>query len=97
MYQWYPEVRSHFPDIPVMLLGTKLDLREDGEQAEGQELLTMAEGLRLQSSLCDGAIKYMECSAVMGLGVRSVFLETATVAALYCRSSNVGGRKCFIS
>ena len=88
-------MRSHFPDIPVILVGTKLDLREDGEQAMGQELLTMAEGFRLQSSLCNGAIKYMECSALTGLGVKNVFMETATVAALHFRSSN--RRKCMIS
>ena len=27
--QWYPEVRQHCPNTPVILVGTKLDLRDD--------------------------------------------------------------------
>ena len=27
--QWHPEVSHHCPDTPVILVGTKLDLRED--------------------------------------------------------------------
>ena len=29
LFQWYPEVSHHCPDTPVILVGTKLDLRED--------------------------------------------------------------------
>lgn len=29
--QWYPEICHHAPNIPIILVGTKLDLREDPE------------------------------------------------------------------
>lgn len=32
--QWYPEVRHHCPHTPILLVGTKLDLRDDKDTVE---------------------------------------------------------------
>jgi GTPase SAR1 family protein len=31
VFQWHPEISHHAPNIPMVLVGTKLDLREDAD------------------------------------------------------------------
>ena len=65
-------------DTHVMLVGTKLDLREDLDEIEklkGRGLLpiTTEEGESLAKEL--KAVKYMECSAATKVGLQDVFDE----------------------
>jgi Ras-related C3 botulinum toxin substrate 1 len=34
--KWYPEIKHHCPDAPIILVGTKIDLREDRETLSGK-------------------------------------------------------------
>lgn len=64
--QWHPEVKHYCPDIPVILVGTNLDLRDDKETIEELKRIkltpiTYQQGLQLMEEI--SAVKYLECSA----------------------------------
>jgi Ras-related C3 botulinum toxin substrate 1 len=76
--QWYPEIDHHAPNVPIILVGTKLDLRDDRATAEAlrarkmepvsyEQALTVAKEIR--------AHKYLECSALTQRNLKSVFDE----------------------
>uniref|UniRef100_A0A8C6BAX0 Rho-related GTP-binding protein RhoG n=1 Tax=Monodon monoceros TaxID=40151 RepID=A0A8C6BAX0_MONMO len=86
-HKWYPEVSHHCPNVPVLLVGTKRDLRSDIEtvkKLKEQSLVptTPQQGTSLAKQV--GAVKYLECSALMQDGVHEVFSE-AVRAVLYPR------------
>ncbi|XP_052071677.1 ras-related protein Rac1-like isoform X1 [Mytilus californianus] len=76
--KWIPEVRHHCPFIPFILIGTKLDLREDVlNEASAQEtpFVSYQDGRSFADKL--NAAEYIECSALTLKGVKSVFDEAA--------------------
>ena len=61
-FKWYPEVSHHCPNTPIILVGTKLDLRDDKEQIEKlkdkkQAPITFPQGLSMMKEI--SAIKYL--------------------------------------
>jgi Ras-related C3 botulinum toxin substrate 1 len=76
--QWFPEIEHHAPGVPIILVGTKLDLRENEEirrqlaqkrmaPIEYTQAIAMAKEIK--------AIKYLECSALTQRNLKSVFDE----------------------
>lgn len=63
---WIPEVRHHCPGVPIILCGTKTDLRTNGG-----DVLNYADGenLVINNSLAG----YKECSALTMDGLKDVF------------------------
>ena len=78
--RWYPELNHHCPGTPIILVGTKEDLRgnRDGEALKEQPQVSAEEGLKMSREI--GAGGYVECSASSGGGVAEVFTETARLA-----------------
>ncbi|KAK4686308.1 hypothetical protein P7C73_g3817, partial [Tremellales sp. Uapishka_1] len=74
--KWYPEM-SHFCEtVPLLLICTKTDLRQDATTlslmaAQGTTPITSIEGEKVAKEI--GARRYLECSAKEGRGVREVF------------------------
>ena len=82
--KWMPEVKRFCPNVPIILVGNKKDLRNDSITIEKlgkkkQEPVKPEEGRIMAETI--NAFAYLECSAKSKKGVREVF-ETATRAAL---------------
>ena len=82
--KWTPEVRHFCPNVPIVLVGNKKDLRNDENTRRQlaknkQETVKPEEGRAMAEKI--GAYAFLECSAKTKEGVREVF-ETATRAAL---------------
>lgn len=74
--KWCTEVRHFCPDVPLILVATKLDLRHEVVmdcRAKGKAITAVSaiEGSRLAEEV--GASAYAECSAKTREGIRKVF------------------------
>ncbi|XP_015196843.1 rho-related GTP-binding protein RhoG [Lepisosteus oculatus] len=77
-HKWHPEVTHHCPNVPILLVGTKKDLRNDAEvlkklKEQNQTTITQQQGSALARQI--HAIKYLECSALNQEGIKEVFAE----------------------
>lgn len=80
--KWYPEVSEHCPNVPILLVGTKKDLRDDPEvinklKEKNISPITQQQGAALAKQI--HASKYMECSALNQDGVTEVFTEAVRI------------------
>jgi Ras-related C3 botulinum toxin substrate 1 len=76
--KWHPEIQHHAPNIPIILVGTKLDLRDDETTLESlrqkrMEPISFHDGMLRAREI--GAYKYLECSALNQRNLKSVFDE----------------------
>lgn len=76
--KWIPEIRHHCPDTPIVLCGTKIDLRDDPKTIQNLQKQNLApirreQGLKLSKKI--KAYAYVECSALTQKGLHSVFEE----------------------
>ena len=83
--KWVPEITHHCRNTPFLLVGTKLDLRNDPatiEKLKERRLapITHEQGLQMQHEI--GAVKYLECSALTGKGLEEVFYQAVSAAQL---------------
>lgn len=96
--KWISEVLHFCQGVPVILVGCKVDLRNDpvtikNLQADQQSPVSSAEGQEVANKI--SAKHYLECSARTGQGVREVF-ETATRASLVTKEKKEKKKKCVV-
>ncbi|KAK0081338.1 hypothetical protein PV325_012375 [Microctonus aethiopoides] len=85
--RWFDEVRKYCPNIPIILVGTKSDLRSDVRlmlqlARYGQAPITTTQGHQLAQRL--GAVSYVETSALTQHDLKEAF-DQAIVSALSMR------------
>ncbi|XP_013635471.1 PREDICTED: rac-like GTP-binding protein ARAC9 [Brassica oleracea var. oleracea] len=72
--KWVPELRHYAPNVPIVLVGTKLDLREDKKfpmNYPGACTISTEQGQELRKEI--GALAYIECSSKTQQNVKAVF------------------------
>lgn len=81
--KWWPEIQHHAPGVPIILVGTKSDLRNDQSMiqqlsAKGMSIIRPEEATQRSEDI--GAVKYLECSALTQEGLKTVFDEAIRAA-----------------
>jgi len=95
--KWYPEVAHFCEGTPLILVGTKTDLRRDEQTrrmlgAQGQAPVSSEQGAEVAKEI--GA-KYIECSAKTGVGVQEVF-QLALRESMRGKWGKIGKRRACI-
>ncbi|KAJ2903285.1 GTP-binding protein RHO3 [Zalerion maritima] len=84
--KWVGEIADNCPDVKLVLVALKCDLRENAEdedensqqQAEKKPMIGYDHGLEVARRI--NALRYLECSAMRNRGVNEAFTEAARVA-----------------
>jgi len=81
--KWVPEIQHHAPNVPILLVGTKSDLRKDENtikqlNSRQQTMVTVEAGQKMAKEI--GAVNFLECSALTQEGLKQVFDEAIRAA-----------------
>jgi Ras-related C3 botulinum toxin substrate 1 len=81
--KWHAELTHHCPEVPMLLVGTKSDLRSDVDtlnrlEARNLQPIAPEQGDRMAAEI--GACKYIECSARTQNGLDNVFNDAIRTA-----------------
>jgi len=83
--KWILEANTICPNVPCILVGTKLDLKENENvinklSANGQSPISYQQGISLSQRI--NATKYIECSSFTKEGIKDIFSEITKLARL---------------
>ncbi|KAJ3438157.1 hypothetical protein M0812_17337 [Anaeramoeba flamelloides] len=74
--KWIPEIKHYCEDLPIILVGTKIDLRDDQDTVQKLEEknlvpISYQQGMELGKEI--GAYQYVECSSLTQKNLKAVF------------------------
>eukprot|EP00696_Hemimastix_kukwesjijk_P019346 gnl/Hemi2/8584_TR2975_c0_g1_i1.p1 gnl/Hemi2/8584_TR2975_c0_g1~~gnl/Hemi2/8584_TR2975_c0_g1_i1.p1 ORF type:complete len:215 (+),score=58.98 gnl/Hemi2/8584_TR2975_c0_g1_i1:216-860(+) len=94
--KWQPELQQHAAGVPIVLVGTKLDLRDDVRvikklaDENRPPPITFQQGEQLAKDI--SAVNYIECSALTQKNLKAVFDE-AVKTILHKERDRLGTNK----
>ena len=100
LLQWFPEIRNHDECVPIVLVGTKLDLRQDKtavrqlREKSNQTPVSNSQGREVARTI--KAKAYFECSALTQENLKTVFEESVRVALDTYRPKSTTKGKCVV-
>eukprot|EP00457_Paulinella_chromatophora_P006519 gb/GEZN01006537.1/.p1 GENE.gb/GEZN01006537.1/~~gb/GEZN01006537.1/.p1 ORF type:complete len:204 (+),score=20.19 gb/GEZN01006537.1/:664-1275(+) len=88
--RWVPEINHYCPGVPLVLVGTKADLRNDKSftqrmTQQGIKFVTVEEGEKMAKEM-GPTVPYIECSALTQQGMKDAF-DSAIRVALEARQT----------
>jgi Ras-related C3 botulinum toxin substrate 1 len=94
--KWLPELRHFQPSTPIILVGTKSDLRKDENAIEalkrrGQVPVSLEQAEAAARKM--RAVRYVECSAMTGHNLKLTFDEAVKTVLLGKRRDRNGRQK----
>ncbi len=80
---WYPEIAHYCQNVPIILVGNKIDLRDDPSAlSQPEQLPQVTKEQAMQMAERIKAVRYIECSAKTQEGLKEVFV-TATEVGVF--------------
>ena len=86
---WIPELRKFCPDTPIVLVGTKVDMRDDRSKFSNIEFVEDEDAEQVCRDI--GAAAHITCSALTEKNLKKVF-DTMVGVALKDREKRKSGR-----
>lgn len=88
--KWHPEIKHHCPGVPILLVGTKSDLRNDQQvfkmlKEQNQTSVTWHQGTNMAKQI--KAVGYLECASINQDGLEEVFGEVAQAFLSHSKTS----------
>ncbi|KAJ6228604.1 hypothetical protein M0813_08641 [Anaeramoeba flamelloides] len=97
--KWAKQISHHCPGVTKILVGTKLDLRDDQDtvlklKEKNLDPISYQDGMELSKEI--GAVKYIECSALTQKNLKAVFDETIRAVLAPPKPEKKKGGRCSI-
>lgn len=97
--KWVPELKHFQPHTPIILVGTKSDLRWEHDMVEtlkrqGESPVSQEEAEAVARKI--KAVRYIECSAMTGYNLKLTFDEAVKTVMLGAKRQRLSKKKCLV-